>query len=330
MSLLLETQQPTIKQNFKQILSFLTCLSIFSYFAYDLEYHQQWGMEVVLYLQKHRNLFFDAIMRFGSWLGFEIIVIVVPLMLWSGKKRIQKLGLQMITIFIYMFFIQSLLKLYFLEPRPSWVNKEIQRDSSGDLEWSFPSAHAWAASLVWFYVANYLQTNKWVWMGAYVFPVFVSLSRVYFGVHYPHDVMSGYCCGVMSYIISVYIADLNLSYHSHFIAGIVMGLITLQFDYQTTNHQNGLWFAPTCLIGMHMNSWIFGLDRLWKLEWSIGKMFLNAFVGLPGVAVIYMAARYFHHYYIVKLLAGTTTPVLLLSIAPVVFSSLTAGNKRSI
>jgi undecaprenyl-diphosphatase len=90
------------------------------------------------------------------------------------------------------------LKLGFDRPRPSVFVPAVHTISS-----SFPSGHAMSAAIVYStvaYLAARLHRRKWArWlvMTAALFLIaLISFSRMYLGVHYPSDVITGVAIGL--------------------------------------------------------------------------------------------------------------------------------------
>lgn len=94
--------------------------------------------------------------------------------------------------------LDLLLKLRFDRPRPHIFTWGTQAVSS-----SFPSGHAMSATIVYgtvAYLAARLQKRRWArWLTMLVAAVVIALicfSRLYFGVHYPSDVLAGVVIGL--------------------------------------------------------------------------------------------------------------------------------------
>jgi undecaprenyl-diphosphatase len=94
--------------------------------------------------------------------------------------------------------LDLVLKLRFDRPRPHVFTWGTHAMSS-----SFPSGHAMSATIVYStvaYLAARLQKRRWArWLTMFVAALVILLicgSRVYFGVHYPSDVLAGVVIGL--------------------------------------------------------------------------------------------------------------------------------------
>jgi undecaprenyl-diphosphatase len=94
-------------------------------------------------------------------------------------------------------FLSNALKAVFARPRP-----EIVEPAARVFSYSFPSGHATLSAVTFLTLGALLasQHNSWrlriFFIGlAVILTILVGASRVYLGVHYPTDVLAGWCVG---------------------------------------------------------------------------------------------------------------------------------------
>ena len=151
-----------------------------------------WGAEVIVAIQALSTPALDLFFTLVTMLGQEpLYVLLYPLAFWCVGKRF---GLRTTGLILTTLLINEALKRLVAEPRPYLVHPEIQARLvySG---FSFPSGHAQLSATLWPALATRVR-RSWFWALAVVMIAAVSLSRVYLGVHYPHDVVAGILVGL--------------------------------------------------------------------------------------------------------------------------------------
>lgn len=131
----------------------------------------------------------------GSTVVLSFLVLSVAVFLWlTGQART---ALFVLAGTISGTTLSSLLKLAFARPRPELVPHQVEVYTA-----SFPSGHALMSAVVYLTLGVLVartQTDTTVRafiMGLAVFlALAVGLSRVYLGVHWPSDVLAGWCLG---------------------------------------------------------------------------------------------------------------------------------------
>jgi len=190
-----------VNRKWHKITTVCIILCALSYISSTLEEQQSWGMDFILYVQDHRSPKLDYIVHFFSAFGFESFFVLIPFITFFGNKKEQLLGLNLAHILNYTLLINSVLKTIFEEPRPTWINTSINGRTAGANEFSYPSGHSFASCLCWLWIiSHYHKLHKfWVPFGGSILIFVTCFSRVYFGVHYPHDVAAGVLCGLLMF-----------------------------------------------------------------------------------------------------------------------------------
>lgn len=137
--------------------------------------------------------FFTLLSKLGyEWFLIPADVLIVVALLW--RKRWREAS------FVAISFVGSALlnlgsKQFFQRDRPSlW--ESIAPEST----FSFPSGHAMGSMTLAVTVVLLAWNTRWRWpvlVLAPAFSVLVSVSRVYLGVHYPSDILAGWCAALV-------------------------------------------------------------------------------------------------------------------------------------
>lgn len=151
--------------------------------------------QLLLWIQQ--NLRSDAATVFWEFMtdlgnmGFLWILITVGLLIRSKTRSI---GLTaVLSIVLNTVISNGILKLWVARPRPFSTFTEIIPLITPPVDFSFPSGHT-SSSFAVAFVLFALLPRRWG-VGALVTAALISLSRLYLGVHYPTDVLTGVLIG---------------------------------------------------------------------------------------------------------------------------------------
>ena len=152
----------------------------------------EWGVNVVLWFQQFSpalDLWFKAF----SFTGDETFYLLfIPVIFWCINRHV---GIRLMILFLFSNYINSVAKMIVDQPRPFNFDtriKAIVHATGGGL----PSGHTQNALIFWGYLASCFK-RKWLWAIAVVMIIFVPMSRVYLGVHFPTDLIGGYALGII-------------------------------------------------------------------------------------------------------------------------------------
>jgi membrane-associated phospholipid phosphatase len=152
---------------------------------------QAFGIRLIQAIQAFSPTF-DGVMNLFTFLGkIEFYLLIIPFIYWAVDNR---LGIRVLLVLIAIDILGSTFKLLFHQPRPYWIGdvKALAEETS----YGIPSTHASDSLAVWGYLIYRLK-KTWLWIVGVAFIVFIGLSRLYLGVHFPHDVVFGWLLGAV-------------------------------------------------------------------------------------------------------------------------------------
>ena len=148
------------------------------------------GVRLIVALQGLGN-WPTLLMKFFSFFGTEdFFMLALPILYWCVDSM---LGIRVAVILMLSTSLNGALKMAFHGPRPYWYSPSV-RGLAAETSFGVPSNHAQSATVIWGIMAAYLR-KWWAWLVAIFLIILIGLSRLYLGVHFPHDVLLGWLIG---------------------------------------------------------------------------------------------------------------------------------------
>ncbi len=151
------------------------------------------------------RIFDDAVIFFAAYLQYFIVVFLLLFLYLSAYSRIKKIYiflLASISGIIARFGLAEAIRFFYHHPRP-FVSHSVHQllTESG---WSFPSGH----SSFFFALATaiYFYDKKWG-IGFFIAAIFMNVSRIIAGIHYPFDILGGMLVGIATAYLVVYLGE---------------------------------------------------------------------------------------------------------------------------
>ncbi len=153
-----------------------------------------WNHEIFLVLNRLNHPLTDHFFGNISGLGDGLVALVFITMLMLFRLR---LGLAGLLAFILSGIIAQALKRTFDMPRPPAVFEHVHLLGESLGQHSFPSGHATTCGVMAVLALYVWQKEARGWL---LFAVFISAAygRIYGGVHFPLDVVTGFAIGALS------------------------------------------------------------------------------------------------------------------------------------
>lgn len=185
-----------------RLLSLGFFLLIFSLLLFNTSFGNTVDTAILIALSEQRQDALNQIASLLSLLGGTAFVLFFSL-LWClylawyknySKIRFIGLGLVGSTCLVW------LLKFLIARPRPPEIYHLVANYGA-----SFPSAHScYAAAFVSLIILTTPSLPRTVWAGLMLWVIAMGISRVYLGVHFPSDVLSGWGISFL-WIASLYL-----------------------------------------------------------------------------------------------------------------------------
>ncbi|NQU30863.1 MAG: phosphatase PAP2 family protein [Anaerolineae bacterium] len=152
---------------------------------------QEFGIALIQSLQTLSPAL-DIPMNIFTFMGtIEFYMVFITLIYWVINAQ---LGFRVFMILLTTDIFASAFKQLLHQPRPYWVGdvKGLGMEES----YGIPSSHASDSLSVWGYLA-YRTKKRWLWITAVLLIFLIAFSRLYLGVHFPHDILFGWAIGLM-------------------------------------------------------------------------------------------------------------------------------------
>jgi undecaprenyl-diphosphatase len=140
---------------------------------------------------------------FGSTVGLGLMTIAAGLTLWLCRHRHLAVGLVLTVIGATA--VSTVLKIVIGRDRPDIVEHAALTFTA-----SFPSGHAFLSAVTLLSIAGFVglaarrdDITRLCLVLAWGMIVMIGLSRIYLGVHWPTDVIGGWCLGIAWSSLSV-------------------------------------------------------------------------------------------------------------------------------
>lgn len=273
------------------------------------------GILIILFLQA-LGAWLETPMAFFSFLGMEeFYLFVAPALFWLVDPVI---GLRTGLALMVSGVVNGIFKLLFTGPRPYWFDARVIPMGS-ETSFGVPSGHSQNAVVVWGMVAAQFR-KRWLWIVAIALMFLIGLSRLYLGMHFPHDVLLGWLIGAvllwallrfekpvvawiqrykpLEQITVVFGVSLGMILLAA-LARLVLGAYTVPESWVTlaARQPGGTPIEPLALSGIVSNAGVFfglaagyillRMSGSFEAKAPVIKLVLRFVIGLIGVAAIW-------------------------------------------
>jgi len=153
---------------------------------------QEFGSQVISAIQV-LNSVLEIIMKVFTFMGkTEFYMLFITFLYWVVDTS---LGFRVFMMLLSTDIVGVAFKQLLHQPRPYWISN-INHFGMEETSYGIPSTHASDSLSVWGLIAVQLK-KRWLWITATAIILLISFSRLYLGVHFPHDVIGGWVVGFL-------------------------------------------------------------------------------------------------------------------------------------
>ena len=151
-----------------------------------------WEILFTLFVQ-NLGKWLEIPMQAFTFLGSELFfLLVMPALYWCIDPVF---GFRAGMMLVISGGLNSILKMFLHTPRPYWVDSRVQALSS-ETSFGLPSGHSQNSAAIWGMVANGTHKRSAMFIAILVV-FFIGFSRIFLGVHFLHDVLTGWLVGIL-------------------------------------------------------------------------------------------------------------------------------------
>ncbi len=162
----------------------------------------EWDSEVFVYLNnlgiERYDTFWTVATEIRSWTFLFILFFALILMAYPKREALYR-SMTVLLLLLAVLLLTDITKEFFERLRPN-NNEQLQeliRILKKPESFSFFSGHAATSFAITTLIYLFLRKRlKWVWL-LYLWPLIFSFSRIYVGVHYPFDILTGTVVGIL-------------------------------------------------------------------------------------------------------------------------------------
>lgn len=148
----------------------------------------------------HQNPVLTPVMHVFTLVGEGGILWIILGLILLIRKDTRKTGMVVIlALLLCLLTCNMALKNIVARPRPFWRNTDVLLLIKAPIEFSFPSGHSTSSFAAAFSVL--LWNRRWG-IVAILTASLIAVSRIYFYVHYPTDVLAGALLGILIAVVA--------------------------------------------------------------------------------------------------------------------------------
>ena len=155
--------------------------------------HFEQSIPFITWLQQFSPELDPVFLFFTRLADEQFFLILLPLVFWCLNRQT---GAKLAIMLFLSVYLNAVSKNIMDQPRPFLYSDLVKQLREVVSDRGFPSGHTQQTVFIWCYLS--LQFKRtWLWIISGVMLIFVPLSRVYLGVHFPVDLLGGLFLGLL-------------------------------------------------------------------------------------------------------------------------------------
>ena len=170
-------------------------------------FYFDWEISLMAWLQANLGSFGKQIAKFVTFLGGELIcILAIVIILFCYRKDVGKrCAMAMIAASGWFSMVKNIalrVRPYMADTNPKIEAWEIPEKDADLMDikqqgYSFPSGHS-SMTLALYGSLSMEVRKRWLWFLSIAMVILIGVSRFVVGVHFPTDVLGGWCVGLLS------------------------------------------------------------------------------------------------------------------------------------
>jgi len=181
-------------------------------------------LSAIKWIQLFRNDILDGWFYFLSYFDTEYFYYFVIPVLWIGY--FWKTGLRILILLIISAMINAFFKELWMLPRPCQIDPSVGLIAID--HFGMPSGAAQTSMLLGSLLIYTWRNRVWAWILGINYIFWVSLSRIYLGVHFFSDLVVGWAIGLLLFLVYIkWFPLMERPIKQHPVIAFIIGLIVL-------------------------------------------------------------------------------------------------------
>ncbi len=170
-----------------------------------MEFMYVFQLKIIEFIQQFRTPILDEFFKFLNLFDTGIFYIILFSVIWIGYSY--RFGAKVFFILMISMIVNNILKNIFMQPRPYILDPSVGIIHVSS-NYGLPSGASQAAILLSLLLIEHFKKNKWsIAIGINYF-FWISLSRLYLGVHFLTDIVAGWFIGFALFLVYLYVFPL--------------------------------------------------------------------------------------------------------------------------